>query len=113
MVTEFRPKSHGGRPENFTAQHLHCIAADANINYSVISSRGANENSARTAHLEALFDHHALIWLRDMMGDHPGGGAACRRAGCRIFSVVEDHPRVELGVGLLDFAADKVKEFAP
>jgi hypothetical protein len=94
------------------AHDLDNVASDANVDDSVSGFRGTHKNPAGTHHLEALLDQNAFFGMSDTMGDHPGGGAPGRRPGSRVFSVVEEHARVQTGRGIHGFARDKVEELS-
>lgn len=48
----------GKSEEKFSTQNFHSASTDAHIDYSVTLVVGANENSAWTFHLDALFDQN-------------------------------------------------------
>src|SRR5215469_11288497 len=96
--------------ENFGAHNFNGVASDADVDDSVSVLRGTHENTAAALHFDTLLDQYALIGTGNAMGNHPRGGAAGSRPGGGIFSVVEEHARLQTGLGIYRLAADEVEK---
>ena len=55
--------------KNFAAHHLHNIAANADVNHSVIYPRRADKNAARPMHFNSLLNKHLLLWISNTIGE--------------------------------------------
>jgi hypothetical protein len=88
------------------------ISTDTHINHSVIPLRSADEDATWTLHFNSLFDQYPFLGLSNAISHHPRGGAASRRAGRRILPVVEDHARVQPGLGVYRFPGNEIEKLS-
>src|ERR1700722_6799164 len=98
--------------ENFTTHYFDRVTSNANVNYPVIATRSADKNSARPLHLYALLDQDALVRVGHSVCYHPRSSASRRRPRSRIFSVLEDHSRVQAGRWIDRFTGHEIQEFS-
>ena len=96
--------------ENFGAHNFNDVASDADVDHSVSVFRGTHENTAAALHFDTLLDQYALVGTGNAMGYHPRGGTAGGRSGGGIFSVVEEHARLQTSPGIYGLAADEIEK---
>src|SRR5208283_1423180 len=96
----------------FAAEDFHTISTDTHIDNLVITPRGADEDAAGTTHFQALLDQYLLIARGNAVGDHPSGTATGGGSGGRIFSVVEQHARMQARFGVDGLAGNEVEKLS-
>src|SRR4051794_22581397 len=98
--------------EKFTARNFHSLTSHAHIDHFVTFVVRAHKNSAWTFHLNALFNEHTLIALRNTVHRHPRRRASRRRPGGRIFTVVENHACMQTRLWINSLPTHEVEELA-
>src|SRR6266481_3225864 len=101
--------------ETFSEQHLALhhddgVTAHAHVYNFVTLLVRAHINSASALHLHALLQQRLYSGSDGSMPHGPCDTGASRGAGCRVFSAIKNHPRLQRGPGVHSFSGDKIKK---
>src|SRR5258706_12014876 len=93
----------------FAVHYFHGMTGNADVYDLVTLLVGAHKDLALAFDLNALLDERLLSWRNHAVFDGPGDARACRRAGCRVLSVVKRHTGLESRGGIQRLARNKIK----